>query len=329
MPTLSPKTVLAGASALLISLCSTAHAQNAAEAYPSKPIKLVIGFGAGGITDVAGRVVAQALGDELGQQVVVDNRPGAGGGIAAAAVAQAPADGYTLLLGTVGTQVVNKLIYKKLAYDPAALSQISLVSNSPYVLATAANLKAKSLAELVSNAKGKPGQLNFGSAGNGSSPHLCLELLKLTSNVDVAHVPFKSGAEAVNAAIAGQVDVVCDAITVISPQAKSGRLNIVALTADKRSPEIPAIPTAAEQGLPGLQIGSWNALLGPAGLPAGKVDVLNKALASALEKPAVRKRLAEMGIDVLPLGTAAYASHLKTESDKWTKVVNAAGTKLD
>lgn len=329
MPTFSPKTVLAGTSALLLSLCAAAQASNAAEAFPTKPMRLVIGFGAGGITDVSGRVVAQALGDELGQQVIIDNRPGAGGGIAAAAVAQAPADGYTLLLGTVGTQVVNKLIYKKLAYDPAALSPISLVSNSPYVLATAADTKAKSLGELITNAKAHPGKLNFGSAGNGSSPHLCLELLKLTSSVNVAHVPFKSGAEAVNAAIAGQVDVVCDAITVISPQAKAGRLNIVALTADKRNPEIPAVPTGTEQGLPGLQIGSWNALLGPAGLPASKVEALNQALAKALDKPAVRKRLAEMGIDVLPLGTAAYASHLKAESDKWTKVVNAAGTKLD
>lgn len=329
MPILFHKTVLAGASALLISLCSTGHASSAAEAYPNKPIKLVIGFGAGGITDVSGRMVAQALSDELGQQVVIDNRPGAGGGIAAAAVAQAPADGYTLLLGTVGTQVVNKLIYKKLAYDPAAMTPISLVSNSPYVLATAANIKAKNLAELLANAKANPGKLNFGSAGNGSSPHLCLELLKLTSNVSVAHVPFKSGSEAVNSAIAGQVDIVCDAITVISPQAKAGRLNIVALTADKRSPEIPAVPTGVEQGLPGLQIGSWNALLGPAGLPVSHVELLNKALARALDKPSVRKRLAEMGIDMLPLGTAAYASHLKSESDKWTKVVNAAGTKLD
>lgn len=329
MPTFSRRTVLSGSSALLMLICSTSQVASANEPYPTKPIKLVIGFGAGGITDVSGRVVAQALSDELGQQVVIDNRPGAGGGIAAAAVAQAPADGYTLLLGTVGTQVVNKLIYKKLAYDPSALTPISLVSNSPYVLATTSGTNAKSLGELLSNAKANPGKLNFGSAGNGSSPHLCLELLKLTSNVNVAHVPFKSGAEAVNAAIAGQVDVVCDAITVISPQAKAGRLNIVALTADKRNQEIPEVPTGAEQGVAGLQVGSWNALLGPAKLPANKVETLNKALAKAYEKPALRKRLAEMGIDVLPLGAAAYANHLKAESDKWTKVVNAAGTKLD
>lgn len=326
MPTFFRRTVLSGASALLLCLCGTSHA---AEAYPAKPIKLVIGFGAGGITDVAGRVVAQALGEELGQQVVVDNRPGAGGGIAAAAVAQAPADGYTLLLGTVGTQIVNKLIYKKLAYDPGALTPISLVSNSPYVLASAAGARAKTLGELIGNAKANPGKLNFGSAGNGSSPHLCLELLKLTSKVDVAHVPFKSGAEAVNAAIAGQVDIVCDAITVITPQARSGRLNMVALAADQRSPEIPEVATGAEQGVAGLQIGSWNALLGPAGLPAAKVEVLNQALAKALGKPAVSKRLAEMGIDALPLGAPAYASHLKAETDKWTKVVGAAGTRLD
>lgn len=326
----SPRRSLSlGISALALCLGSTAITPAQADTYPIKPIRLLIGFGAGGITDVAGRVVAQALSDELGQPVVVENRPGAGAGIAATAVAQSPADGYTLLLGTVGTQVVNKMIYKKLAYDPAALTPISLVSNSPYLLAVSASVPVKDLNELATWSRANPGKLNFGSAGNGSSPHLCLELLKLSTKADMTHVPFKSGAEAVNAAIAGQVEVVCDAITVIQPQAKAGRLRSVALAAEKRNPEVPDVPTGVEQGFNAFQIGSWNALLGPAGLGADKVDKLNKALASAMAKPAVRARLTEMGIDTMPLGPKAYAEHVTSETAKWSKVVQAAGTRLD
>jgi len=301
----------------------------ASDAYPSKPIRLVIGFGAGGITDVAGRLVAKALGEELQQQVVVDNRPGAGSSIAATAVAQAQADGYTLLLGTVGTQVVNKMIYRKLSYDPSSLTPVSLVSNSPFVLAVSNSVQAGTLRELLSLTKAQPGKLNFGSAGNGSSPHLCLELLKISSGIDLVHVPFKSGAEAVNAVVSGQVDVTCDAITVIDPQAKAGRLKMLAVAAGKRNTEIPNVPTGAEQGVAAFQVGSWNALLGPAGMPAETVQVLNRALAKVMDRPAVRQQLASMGIEVLPLGVQAYATQLKAETEKWGKVIEAAGTKLD
>lgn len=311
--------------ALGLGMATVAHAQT----YPDKPIRLVIGFGAGGITDVAGRVVAQALSEELGQPIVIENRPGAGASIAAAAVAQSPPDGYTLLLGTVGTQVVNKMIYRKLAYDPAALTPVSLVSNSPYVLAVSPKLQARTLAELAAWSKAHPGKLNFGSAGNGSAPHLCLELLKLTTQVDMTHVPFKSGAEGVNAAIAGQVDAVCDAIPVIEPQARAGRLKQLVLASDKRSTAAPDLPTGAEQGVAAFQVGSWNALLGPGGMAADKVQVLNQALEKVMARPATRKRLSEMGIDPLPLGAKAYAEHLAGETAKWSKVVQATGTRLD
>lgn len=298
-------------------------------AYPAQPIRLIIPFGAGGITDVAGRLVGQYLGEALNQQVVVENRPGAGGAIAAQTLMGAKPDGYTLLLGTVGTQVVNKMLYARLNYDPAAMTPVSLVSNSPYVLAVNGVAGVKDLPGLVKYARAHPGQLNFGSAGNGSSPHLGIELFKLDTRTDIVHIPFKSGAEAVNAAIGGQVNIVIDAIPVIQPQAKAQRLDILAIAAARRSPALPDVPTSVEQGIPDFQIGSWNALVAPPGTPADRVEILNKALAQALQRPEVVSRLTEMGIEPLPTGPEAYRKHVASETAKWSKVIQAAGTRLD
>lgn len=301
----------------------------AADTYPAQPVRLIIPFGAGGITDVAGRLVGQYLSEALKQQVVVENRPGAGGAIAAQTLVSAKPDGYTILLGTVGTQVVNKMLYSKLNYDPAAMTPVSLVSNSPYVLAVSEGVKAKDLPELVTQAKANPGKLNFGSAGNGSSPHLGIELFKLATGTDIVHVPFKSGAEAVNAAIGKQVDIVIDAIPVIQPQAKAGRLTVLGIAADKRNTAEPDVRTSVEQGIPAFQIGSWNALLAPAGTPADRVEILNRALTQVLARPEVVSRLAGMGIEPLPTGPAAYREHVARETEKWSKVIAAAGTRLD
>ncbi|WP_307657358.1 Bug family tripartite tricarboxylate transporter substrate binding protein [Variovorax paradoxus] len=301
----------------------------AAQSYPAKPIRLIIPFGAGGITDVSGRLVAQYLGEELKQQVIVDNKPGAGGSIAAQSLAQAQPDGYTLMLGTVGTQVVNKMLYRRLNYDPAALTPVSLVSNSPYVMAAAGIDGVDNLQTLVKYAKSHPGALNFGSAGNGSSPHLGIELFKLTTKTNIVHVAFKSGAEAVNAAIGGQVQLVIDAIPVIQPQAKAGRLKMLAIAASTRNAAAPDVATSAEQGLAEFQIGSWNALVGPPGLSKDHVKVLGEALARALKRPNLAKRLADMGIETMPSGVAAYDAHVRSETGKWAKVIQAAGTQLD
>lgn len=301
--------------------------QAAAQAYPSKPVRLIIPFGAGGITDVAGRLVGQYLGEELKQPVVIDNKPGAGGSIAAQALAQAQPDGYTLLLGTVGTQVVNKMIYQKLNYDAAAFTPVSLVSNSPYVLAIAGIPGVTDLQGLAQHAKAHPAQLNFGSAGNGSSPHLGLELFKLATGTNILHVPYKSGAEAVNAALSGQVQIVIDALPVIQPQAKAQRLTMLGLAADKRSAAAPTLSTSVEQGLPGFQIGSWNALVAPPGTPKTQVETLVEALGRALKRPDLVARLGEMGIEPMATGTAAYQAHVRAETEKWFRVIQAAGIK--
>lgn len=300
-----------------------------AESYPDKPIRVIIPFGAGGITDIAGRLVGKFLSEELKQQVVIDNKPGAGGVIAAQTLSQAQPDGYTLMLGTVGTQVVNKMIYRKLNYDPAAMAPVSLISNSPYVMAINGIEGVNDLAGLTKYAKANPGKLNFGSAGNGSSPHLGIELYKLATQTRIVHIPFKSGAEAVNAAMAGQVQIVIDAIPVIMPQVKAGRLKVLALAAAKRSGAAPDVKTSAEQGLPDFQVGSWNALVAPPGTPADRVAVLEAAVSRTMARPELVKQLTEMGIDILPSGTKAYEEFVRNETRKWSRVTEAAGTKLD
>lgn len=301
----------------------------AQEAYPNKPLRLVIPFGAGGITDVVGRLIGQRLGEELKQTVLIDNKPGAGGAIAAQAVALAAPDGYTLLLGTVGTQVVNPMLYTKLAYDPAAFTPVSLVSNSPYMMAISAIPGVSDLASLARYAKAHPGQLNFGSAGNGSSPHLGIELFKLATQTSILHIPYKSGADAVNAALSDQVQIVIDAIPVVYPQVKAGRLKAIAIADEQRSAAAPELRTSVEQGVPAFQIGSWNCLVAPAQTPADRVAVLNAALTRVFARPDVLAKLLEMGIEPLPLGRAAYDAHVKAEKEKWTRVVKAAGTRLD
>lgn len=300
-----------------------------AAAYPERPIRLVVPFGAGGITDIVARQVGQGMGEALGQGVVVENRPGAGGVIAAQLAATAPADGYTIFMGTVGTQVVNPLIYRKLGYDADKFVPVGMVSGSPYLLAVRVGLPAATFGEFVAYARANPAKLNFGSAGNASSPHLGLELLKLTANVDVMHVPFKSGSEAVNAAIGGQVDVVMDASPVIMPHAASGRLRALAVAADQRLPSAPGVPTAGEVGDPGLQISSWNAFFAPAGTPPAVLETLNAALQKTLASPELRQRLAAQGTQLYTGTPDEYRRFIAGEKAKWAEIVKRADIRMD
>ncbi|MGV2862088.1 Bug family tripartite tricarboxylate transporter substrate binding protein [Achromobacter sp. AGC39] len=322
-----------GKFAALATMCVTAGmaaiAGGAHAAYPDRPIRLVVPFGAGGITDIVARQVGKGMGDALGQSVVIENRPGAGGVIAAQLAAGAPPDGYTVFMGTVGTQIVNPLIYSKLSYDAAKFVPVGMVSGSPFVLATRAGLPAADFAAFVAYARANPGRLNFGSAGNASSPHLGLELLKLTAGVDIVHVPFKSGSEAVNAAIGEQVDVVMDASPIIMPHVASGKLRALAVAADKRLASGGAVPASAEVGDAALQISSWNALLAPAGTPPEVVAALNAALQKTLASAELKDRLAAQGTQLYTGSGEEYRRFIAAENAKWTDIVKRANIKMD
>lgn len=298
-------------------------------AYPERTIRLIVPFGAGGITDIVARQVGKGMGDVLGQTLVIENRPGAGGVIAAQVAATAAPDGYTIFMGTVGTQVVNPLIYSKLSYDANAFAPVGLVSGSPFVLAVRAGVPASTFDAFVTYAKANPGRLNFGSAGNASSPHLGLELLKLTAGVDIVHVPFKSGSEAVNAAVGEQVDVVMDASSVIMPHVASGKLHALAVAADQRLAAAPAVPSSAEVGDAALQISSWNAFFAPAGTPPEVLAALNAALQKTLASPQLKDRLASQGTQLYTGSADEYQRFIKAEKSKWAGIVKRADIKMD
>lgn len=318
--------VLSKVAALVL---ATGMGAGAHAAFPERPVRLVVPFGAGGITDIVARQVGKGMGDVLGQSIVIENRPGAGGVIAAQVAATAPADGYTIFMGTVGTQVVNPLIYSKLSYDADKFAPVGMVSGSPYVLAVRAGLPATSFSEFVAYAKANPARLNFGSAGNASSPHLGLELLKLTAGLDIVHVPFKSGSEAVNAAIGEQVDVVMDASPVIMPHVASGKLRALAVAADKRLPSAPAVPASTEVGDAQLQISSWNAFFAPAGTPPDVLAALNAALQKTLASPELKERLAAQGTQLYTGTPDEYQRFIAGEKTKWTQIVKRANIKMD
>lgn len=301
-----------------------------ANAFPDRPIRLIVPFGAGGITDIVARQVGEAMGDALGQSVVVENRPGAGGVIAAQQGATSDPDGYTLFMGTVGTQIVNPLIRDDLNYDPDTdMRAVGLVSASPYVLAVRSDLGLETYSEFVDYAKENAGELNFGSAGNASSPHLGLELLKLSNGTDILHVPFKSGGEAVNAALGGQVDVVMDAIPVIMPHVDSGKLNALLLASSQSLPAAQGVPTAEEAGNETLQISSWNAFFVPAATPDDVVQTLNAALQETLASEDLRERLGEQGIQVSKGTPEEYDAFIAAEKARWADVVERADIRIE
>jgi tripartite-type tricarboxylate transporter receptor subunit TctC len=302
----------------------------AAEPYPSKPIKLIVPFPAGGTTDLVARTVGQEMTKTWGQQVVVENRPGAGGNIGSEAAAKSPADGYTLLMGTVGTHGINPSLYKKLPYDAVKdFAPITLATSGPNILVVHPSLPAKSVKELIAYAKANPGKLNFASSGNGTSIHLCGELFKTKTGVQMTHVPYKGSAPALTDLIGGQVQLMFDNMPSAWPHVKTGKLRALAVTTAKRSQTAPDLPTIAESGVPGFDATSWFGLLAPAGTPKEIVTKLNKEAVRILKMPEVKERLLAQGAEPVGNSPEQFAAHIKAEIEKWRKVVEASGAQVD
>ncbi len=301
-----------------------------AQDYPSKPIRLIVPFPPGGPTDIVGRLVAQEMEKGLGQAVVVENRPGAGGTVGSSAAASAPADGYTLLYGSTSTLAIAPSLYRNLAYDPrSAFVPVSLVSRGPIVVAVNAQVPARTLKEFIDLAKRSPGKLSYGSAGNGTPPHLAGELFKAVAGVDLLHVPYKGGAPAINDLAGGVVQVIFEGQVALIPHLKSGRVRALAITGEERNAALPDVPTAAQAGLAQYDAHFWSGLVAPAGTPPQALSRLNAVLVKALATPAMRETLTRYGLEPAPNSPQQFAAYIRAEVERWAGVVKASGAKID
>ena len=312
----------------LASACATlGFPQATAQTYPSRTIRLVLPFPAGGPTDILGRILGQKLSEQLGQPVVQDNRPGAGGNLGAEQVAKAPADGYTLLLSSPSISISPSL-YKKLSYDPQKdLAPISLVAGIPNVMLLHPSVPAKSLRELIQLAKSRPGKLNFGSGGAGTTNHLASELLKTLAHLDMVHVPYKGSNQAMLALLSGEVDMVVIAVPPAIPQIGAGKVRAIAVLSDKRVPTLPNVPTSKEAGVDHFVVSVWYGILAAGGTPREVVNRLNAELAKIANAPDVKERLAISGIEPLHSTPEQFASFIRSETVRFAKVIQSAGIK--
>jgi tripartite-type tricarboxylate transporter receptor subunit TctC len=309
-----------------------APAQSIAQAdYPNKPIKLIVGFAPGGSTDIVARIVAQRLGERLGQTVAVENKAGAGGTIGADLTAKSPPDGYTLTLGTTSTHAIAAGAYSKLPYDPVAdFTQISLVAITPYLLVVNPQVKASSLAELITLAKSQPGKLNYASAGNGTATHLAMEMLKDAAGVDLVHIPYKGNAPADAAILGGEVQAVFGSMPALLQNTKANKVRPLAVGTTARSPALPDVPTVAEQGYPGFEAALWLGVMGPANMPRSVVERLHKEIAAVVATPEFKAAMDANGAEPLASKSAdEFREMLRGQVAKYTKITKAIGIKLD
>jgi tripartite-type tricarboxylate transporter receptor subunit TctC len=314
--------------ALLLAAAGNSLAQ--AQAYPNRPVHLLVGLAPGGGTDIIARLVAAKMGEGLGQQVLVENRVGSGGLIAAEAAAKATPDGYTLLFGAISYSSIFASLYKKLPYDPVKdFAPISLVATFPNVLVVNPSLPVKSVAELRAWAKDHPGKLSYGSSGVGSSLHLSMEMLKAMTGLDAVHVPYKGGAPATADLMGGQIQAMFDNLPGQIAYIKSGRTRALAVTTLKRNPQLPEVPTMIESGVPGFEVNVWYGILAQAATPRTIIDRLNTEIVKALNSPEVKERMAKEGADAIPSTPAEFAAFQKSEVAKWAKVVKDSGATAD
>ena len=298
--------------------------------YPTKPVRVVVPFPAAGTTDILARAAAQKLSETWGQQVIVDNRPGAGGNIGSELVAKSAPDGYTLLMGTVGTHAINPSLYPKMPYDHVKdFVPVILVAGVPNVLVVHPSLPVNSVQELIAYAKANPGKLNFASSGSGTSIHLSGELFKVMTGVQMTHIPYKGSAPALTDLMGGQVQMMFDNLPSSLAFIKAGKLRALAVTSAQRSPALPDVPTVAESGVPGFEASSWFGLLAPAGTPRDIVAKINADTAKWLSSPDAKEKLAAQGAAAAGGSPEDFAKHIQAETAKWARVVKESGAKVE
>jgi tripartite-type tricarboxylate transporter receptor subunit TctC len=317
-----------GAALLAAALALAGAAQ--AQDYPTRPIRLIVPFGAGGGADVIARIVGQKLGENLGQTIVVENRPGAGGNVGSDAAAKAVPDGYTLLVMTNGVAAINPSLYPKLTYDAERdFAPIALLTATQHVLAVGKSIEAKTVGDLIALAKKDPGKLTYASAGPGSTTHMAGELFASIAGIKLTHVPYRAAAQAMSDLASGRVDMVFDNLPSALPRIKAGTLRALALAAPKRSPALPDVPTMAEAGVQGYAADIITAIVAPAKTPKEILAKLTEQVNKTLKDPDVAAKLAAQGVEVLGGTAEDYARVMKAESEKWSRVVKEAGVKID
>jgi tripartite-type tricarboxylate transporter receptor subunit TctC len=308
------------------SLIGAAHVASAAESYPSRPVRVIAAFSPGGYVDFTARLVSAPLGAALGQQFIVENRAGAGGIVGTEAVARAAPDGHTLIVGSVGTHAVNQSLYPKLPYNVLRDFQaIARLSDAPSILAVHPSLPARSVKELIALARARSGQINYASAGAGTSTHLAAVLFEHMARVKLVHVPYKGGGPALVAVVAGEVPVTFGTAASVSPHTGSGRLRALAVTSGRRSAVLTDVPTIAEAGLPGYEMLNWLGLFAPAGTPRAIVERLSNEAVKIVRQPEVVSRFHAQASEPSPMASDEFAAFVRKEVDKWAKVVAATG----
>lgn len=323
------KTVTAALCAAALSACAF-QAAHAADNYPNRAVRMIVPFPVAGATDILARVVAQTTGELFGQQVVVDNRPGAGGTLGSRIAVTANPDGYTLLMGTTSTHAIGPHLYAKPPYDSLTdFSHITQVATSPNVLLVASQVPAQSIKELVALAKAQPGKLNYGSSGTGTQFHLSGELLKLLAGINIVHVPYKGTALVYPDMFSGTIQILFDVPPVALPFIKQGRIRALGVSGKKRVNVLPNVPTIIEAGIAGYDADLWFGLFAPTKVPAERLNRIHRDIVEALGSSDVRERFATLGADGIGSSPAAFTAFLKAENDKWQKVVKASGAKID
>jgi tripartite-type tricarboxylate transporter receptor subunit TctC len=315
--------------ALLLALVAMQSGARAAE-YPTKPIRMLVGFAPGGGTDTTARTIAQPLSEALGQQVVVDNRPGAAGNIATDIAAKSPPDGYTILMGTIAALAINPSLYKSLPFDPVRdFEPVTLAVSSTNVLAVHPSVPVKNVRELIALAKAQGGKLSYGSSGVGGAGHLAGVLFDSMAGTTMVHIPYKGGAPAMIALIGGEVQLVFATAETAVPQIKSGKIRALGVTMAKRTALLPDLPTIAEAGLPGYEANNWYGILLPAKTPRAIVERLSRESVKVLNRPAIKEQLFRQGLDASPSTPQEFSAYIKSEMAKWAKVVKASGAKAE